>query len=74
MLIKDKGLIRCAYPSDFENVIIEFTPEEWEELDKLFDFRLKTFPNLFSKTTGKIHKKIKDNQPKLKANYKVVEL
>lgn len=74
MIINDNGLKRCAFPSDFENVTIEFTPEEWSELEKLFDFRLKTFPSLFSKTTGKIRQKIKENQPKLKSNYKVVEL
>ena len=74
MIIEDNGIERCAFFSDFENVTIEFTPEEWSELDKLFDFRLKTFPSLFSKTTGKIRKKIKDNHPKLKANYKVIKL
>lgn len=34
MIILDNGIERCACHSDFENVSITFTPDEWQELDK----------------------------------------
>ena len=73
MLILDGEKQRVAYASDFENVNIEFTPTEWEELRKLFEFRLQTKPSTFAKATGSIYKKIQDNKPKLKSCYKEIE-
>ena len=73
MIILDNDVKRVAYASDFENVNIEFTPIEWDELRKLFAFRLQTKPSTFSKATGSIYKKIQENKPKLKSCYKEIE-
>jgi len=72
MIINDNGVKRFAYAKDFEDVTIIFTAEEWQELKKLFEFRLQTKPSTESKTTGKIYKKIKENTPKLKSCYKEI--
>lgn len=73
MIILGNNVKRVAYASDFENVIIEFTPEEWQELNNLFSFRLQTKPSTFSKATGSIYKKLQENKPKLKSCYKEIE-
>ena len=73
MIILDNGVRRVAYASDFESVTITFTVDEWQELEKLFEFRLKTYPSTMVKASGTIYKKIKENHPKLKSCYQKIE-
>lgn len=73
MLINDNGHARIAYASDFENTTITLTPEEWQELYALLEYRKKTKPCAFCKLNKPIYEKLKANPPKLKNQYKIIE-
>lgn len=59
--------------SDFENTTITLTPEEWQELCALLEYRKQTKPCAFCKLNKPIYEKLKANPPKLKNQYKVIE-
>lgn len=73
MLINDNGYERIAYASDFENTTITLTPDEWQELCALLEYRKQTKPCAFSKLNKPIYEKLKANPPKLKNQYKVIK-
>ncbi len=73
MLINDNGYPRIAYASDFENTTITLTPDEWQELCALLEYRKQTKPCVFSKLNKSIYEKLKANPPKLKSQYKVIK-
>lgn len=74
MTIKKDGTVAVA--DDFENVTIELTPIEWQELVTFFEYRKhsykdivrpgKKYPNLFAKANRTIYQKLMENKPKLK--------
>lgn len=74
MIIKKDGTIAIA--DDFENVTIELTPIEWQELVTFFEYRKhndkdivrpgKKYPNPLSKVNRTIYQKLMENKPKLK--------
>ena len=73
MLINDNGCARIAYASDFENTTITLTPEEWQELCALPEYRKQTKPCAFCKLNKSIYEKLKTNPPKLKNRYKIIK-
>lgn len=74
MTIKKDGTVAVA--DDFENVTIELTPIEWQELVSFFEYRKhssndivrpgKKYPNPFAKANRTIYQKLMENKPKLK--------
>lgn len=73
MLISDNGEARVAYAEDFENTTITLTPQEWQELCALLEYRRQTKPCVFSISNKPIYEKLKANPPKLKNQYKVIK-
>lgn len=73
MLINDNGHARIASASDFENTAITLTPEEWQELCALLEYRRQTKPCAFCKLNKPIYEKLKANPPKLKNQYKAIK-
>lgn len=68
MIIRDRnGTERIATASDFQDVTIRFTPDEWNELHEIFSFHKKKIqPDAFAKINQRILEKLEANQPQLK--------
>lgn len=67
MLIRDKdGNERIAYAEDFLDTSITLTPQEWQELCALLEYRKKTKPCVFAKANMKIYEKLMANPPLLR--------
>lgn len=73
MPINDNGHARIAYAADFESTTVTLTPEEWQELCALLEYRKQTKPCAFCKLSKPIYEKLKANPPKLKNQYKVIK-
>ena len=72
VMINDGGKKRVVMAGDFQDVTITFTPNEWQELLDLFEFRKKTCPSVFAKATKSIHQKLVDSRPQLKPGLKYI--
>ena len=59
---------------DFQDVIITFTPSEWDELHEIFSFhKTKIKPNAFAKINQRILEKLEANRPPPKEGYEKVQ-
>ncbi|MBR3543661.1 MAG: hypothetical protein IKN82_08210 [Treponema sp.] len=70
MMIFDGKRKRMAYAYDFEDTSVTLTPIEWQDLLDFFEFKKKSAPSVFAKTTKSILKKLLAAKPKLKAPLK----
>ncbi len=73
MLIEDNDKIRIAYTEDFQDTTITLTPQEWQELKSLLEYRKQTKPCGFAKANATIYKKLVEGAPKLKECYREID-
>lgn len=67
MLIKDAdGNERIAMHGDFQDTAITLTPNEWQEMCSLFEYRKQTKPCVFHKENRTVYEKLHNNPPSLK--------
>lgn len=58
MVVDSTGNTRVAYAEDFQDVTLTLTPEEFQDILDLYEYRKKVTPSVMAKSTKSIYEKL----------------